>query len=210
MTYDGSALRIYMDGTQVGAVATGGPILTNDVPLIIGARDSFGVVTQHFQGDIDEVGLYDRALSQSEIQAIFDAGAVGRCKAGAFTDFTLTKLRVDLNDPGEGDDLELRGEFVLGLDSDGIDILTEDSLVQAGPFELEIPAGSFTGDKGKFKFETELVEMELKGSAPYEFRLKAEGVDLSGASNAMRVIVVVGDDHGVLDVALEGKLDLVK
>ena len=31
-------------------------------------------------GLIDEVGIYNRALSASEIQAIFNAGSAGKCK----------------------------------------------------------------------------------------------------------------------------------
>lgn len=35
---------------------------------------------QFFKGAIDEVGIFDRALSQEEIQAIFDAGSAGKTK----------------------------------------------------------------------------------------------------------------------------------
>jgi len=34
----------------------------------------------YFGGLIDEVCLYDRALTESEIQAIYDAGAAGKTK----------------------------------------------------------------------------------------------------------------------------------
>jgi hypothetical protein len=34
----------------------------------------------HYRGDLDEVSLYDRALSDAEIQGIFDAGSAGKCK----------------------------------------------------------------------------------------------------------------------------------
>jgi hypothetical protein len=33
----------------------------------------------HFSGLLDEVSLYDRALSAEEIQAIFDAASFGKC-----------------------------------------------------------------------------------------------------------------------------------
>ena len=34
----------------------------------------------HFSGVIDEVGIFNRALSQKEIQALYAAGAAGKCK----------------------------------------------------------------------------------------------------------------------------------
>ncbi|MEO7326657.1 MAG: LamG domain-containing protein [Dokdonella sp.] len=34
----------------------------------------------HFRGDLDEVSLYDRALTETEIQGIFAAGSAGKCK----------------------------------------------------------------------------------------------------------------------------------
>ena len=44
---------------------------TNE-PDLIGNR--------YFHGLIDEVGLFNRALSESEIQAIYNAGSAGKCK----------------------------------------------------------------------------------------------------------------------------------
>jgi hypothetical protein len=36
--------------------------------------------TRYFHGLIDEVGLYNRSLSETEIQAIYNAGSYGICK----------------------------------------------------------------------------------------------------------------------------------
>ena len=33
----------------------------------------------HFNGSMDEVSLYNRALSAVEVQAIYNAGAAGKC-----------------------------------------------------------------------------------------------------------------------------------
>ena len=65
MTYDGATLRLYVNGVQVSSVARTGSIATSANPLQIGGDSIYG---QYFQGLIDEVRVYNRALSQAEIQ----------------------------------------------------------------------------------------------------------------------------------------------
>jgi len=50
-----------------------GPMVPNTLPLTIGSADLLG-----FQGLIDEPAVYNRALSQAEIQSIADAGSAGK------------------------------------------------------------------------------------------------------------------------------------
>jgi Concanavalin A-like lectin/glucanases superfamily len=74
-TFDGTIFRFYVNGVQVAAdMGTLGPV--NAAPLEIGG--SGGCST--FGGLIDEVSIYDRALSASEVQGIFNAGGAGKCK----------------------------------------------------------------------------------------------------------------------------------
>ncbi|MEI6078375.1 MAG: LamG-like jellyroll fold domain-containing protein [Verrucomicrobiota bacterium] len=50
-------------------------------PLLIGAvRDYSHLPAQFFDGAIDEVAIFNRALSQSEIVAVYAAGSAGICK----------------------------------------------------------------------------------------------------------------------------------
>src|SRR6202023_2095995 len=77
-TYDGSTMTIYVNGVSVGTpVSATGTInaVTND--LLIGKNIVNG---ESFPGLVDEVELFDRALTQSEVQTIYDAGSVGKCK----------------------------------------------------------------------------------------------------------------------------------
>ncbi len=76
--YDGATLTVYVDGVADGSFAHTGAIPVNALPLRIGA-DSTGAGNL-FTGWIDEVELFDRALSQGEIQAIVAAGPAGKCK----------------------------------------------------------------------------------------------------------------------------------
>ena len=76
-SFDGSVYRFYIDGELVAS--TPGPSgLGPDVsdPLLIGGSGS----CDRFQGRIDEVEIFDRALEDTEIHAIFAAGAAGKCK----------------------------------------------------------------------------------------------------------------------------------
>jgi hypothetical protein len=64
-TYDGTTLRLYINGVQVASVNRTGPIATSTGPLRIGGNSLWG---EFFQGRIDEVRVYNRALTPAEIQ----------------------------------------------------------------------------------------------------------------------------------------------
>jgi Concanavalin A-like lectin/glucanases superfamily/HYR domain len=77
-TYDFSTLNVYVNGVLDGTLSAEELIaLPNNVPLRIGANQVGGSL---FNGLIDEVEIFDRALSAQEIQSIVDAGSSGKCK----------------------------------------------------------------------------------------------------------------------------------
>jgi hypothetical protein len=65
-TYDGGTLRMYVNGAQVASQAVSGGMLTSTGVLTIGGE---GVWGDYFRGTLDEVRIYNRALSAGEIQA---------------------------------------------------------------------------------------------------------------------------------------------
>lgn len=77
-TYDGDTLRLYIDGHPVSSRTAPGSIVPSHNPLQIG-HDPASVPTPFFNGLIDEVSIYNRALSEREIRAIFAAGSAGKC-----------------------------------------------------------------------------------------------------------------------------------
>ena len=89
-----SGVRLYVDGVQVfaGAPLTGN--LDNTSDLYLGMRTPAQQGGGFFPGDLDEVELFKRALTPQEIQAIFQAGAAGKCKQVLFPDFVVSDLRV--------------------------------------------------------------------------------------------------------------------
>ena len=78
MTFNAGDVRLYINGNLVNS-------LTFPIPTIFSAgttkptigRDPIGI--QYFVGLIDEATIYNRALSPSEIQVIYAAGASGMC-----------------------------------------------------------------------------------------------------------------------------------
>jgi len=80
-TYDGTTFKIYVNGQLAGS-GSGTLGSANAEPLLIGASGTCDSSTR-WKGLIDELTIYRRALSASEIQDIFNAGSVGKCKAQA-------------------------------------------------------------------------------------------------------------------------------
>jgi LruC domain-containing protein len=77
-TWDGSTVRQYINGALVGTRSLSGTLISSDLGLGIGCRGvgtTGNAVTSSsfFNGTIDEVSLYNRSLSPSEIQAYYDA-----------------------------------------------------------------------------------------------------------------------------------------
>ena len=101
-TYDGSAVRLFVDGVEqgTGTPATG-PILyqatVENGDLFIGRFDSSSQFFV-FSGTLDEIALYSRALSPAEIQGIANAGSGGKClRASAITSANNTTFTVGSN-----------------------------------------------------------------------------------------------------------------
>jgi hypothetical protein len=81
LTFDGHFVTVYVNGAVTRQIAVSGTLTVSTGPLTIGARsgsDNSG--RSRFAGEIDEVDIFNRALSASEIQAIYAAGSAGKCK----------------------------------------------------------------------------------------------------------------------------------
>jgi Concanavalin A-like lectin/glucanases superfamily len=106
LTYDGAALRLYVNGRQVSSQAAAGPIQAPANPLWIGGNRPYG---EHFDGLIDDVRVYDRVLGPAEIRADIArpvAPAPGLAAAYAFDEGSGTRA-VDTS--GHGNTGEIRG-----------------------------------------------------------------------------------------------------
>jgi sugar lactone lactonase YvrE len=89
----GNTVTLYLNGSAVAtgsltlSTATGSSFYVGRIPGSLGD-------TRQLNGEVDEVSIYNRALSASEIQSIYQAGVDGKQKS---------YLVVDQSSPSEGD-----------------------------------------------------------------------------------------------------------
>jgi len=79
LTYDkASGLgKLYVNGVEVANMSLGSFTPQTSYNLYLGRRASGGVPS--YSGLMDEVSIYNRALTQGEIHSIYDAGSFGKC-----------------------------------------------------------------------------------------------------------------------------------
>ena len=74
-TYDGANMKIYVDGVLSNTVAQTGAIDTSNVGLIFGSsRLASPCGTGVLTGSIDDVRIYNRALSANEVKQLYNIG----------------------------------------------------------------------------------------------------------------------------------------
>ena len=71
-TYDGTTLRIYVDGVLAGSTVAVGTIDATTLDSLIGVHNS--LATNFFNGLLDDVRIYNRALSNDEIKQLYNMG----------------------------------------------------------------------------------------------------------------------------------------
>ncbi|SJZ53391.1 choice-of-anchor A domain-containing protein [Sediminibacterium ginsengisoli] len=64
-TYDGSMMKLYIDGNLTASMAASGPVSANNNPLVMGQQPGY---EEAFGGNVDEVRLWNRALTECEIR----------------------------------------------------------------------------------------------------------------------------------------------
>jgi hypothetical protein len=71
LTYDGTTANTYVNGVASQSLAVTSPIATNANNLILGNRTGF---TRFYNGSMDELGLWPRALAFDEITSLYNGG----------------------------------------------------------------------------------------------------------------------------------------
>jgi len=69
-TYDGSTMKVYYNGVVVGEQASTGQMGVSDGTLTIGTKHETAPAGDEYNGMLDDVRIYNRALSASEIQVL--------------------------------------------------------------------------------------------------------------------------------------------
>ena len=78
-TYDGNQSILYVNGAAEASATAGFALDYDTTPLFIGTTGTWAPYLNMMGGMIDEVSLYNRALSAGEIAAIYNAGSAGKC-----------------------------------------------------------------------------------------------------------------------------------
>lgn len=138
VTRNGNTYMIFVDGIPVGSEVNTVAIPNANAPLTIGQAEELGFMN----GLLDEVTIYNRALTQGELQAIFNAGSAGKCKSLSISTKGLSAIQL-----GTFSTQQLEARFgsapfswslVIGTLPSGM-TLTSDGVLSGTPTE----AGSF-------------------------------------------------------------------
>ena len=68
--YDGSSLKVYINGVEQGSKSTSLAMVSQPVPVQLGAANCGGWGQEFFQGKMSDVRMYNRALASNEIWAL--------------------------------------------------------------------------------------------------------------------------------------------
>ena len=91
-TYDGTTFQLFVNGLPEGSFSEVKTVGYSSQPWTIGSAGPRFIplgYARTWNGVIDEVQAYNRALSLSEIQAVYNAGTAGVCKGLTFSPTTL-------------------------------------------------------------------------------------------------------------------------
>jgi DNA-binding beta-propeller fold protein YncE len=109
-----------------------------------------------------------------------------------------------------GQGFDLKESFTLGANSNGINPITENVTLQIGTFSVTIPPGSFKQiPHGRFAFEGVIngVSLEVQivplGNNIFTFKAEGKGVNLTGLTNPVTVVLTIGNDTGNTAVAAQ-------
>jgi len=100
LTYDGSSLKIYVNGILQDTLSASGSIDNDDVSFEIGRK---GNNAFHFDGKISQVGVWQGALTQAQIQSVMESTSYSNIPADVKS--TLGAERVLNSDFSDGENL---------------------------------------------------------------------------------------------------------
>jgi hypothetical protein len=194
-TYDGESVRLFVDGFEIGAgtpttIAVNYGLSTNN-DLVFGEYGNSCEDPHAFQGDIDEIEIFDRALTPDEIQAIHAAGSAGMCRESVDSDGDGTPDETDncpsVENPDQSDlDADGIGDVCdPDDDGDGVDDEIDNCPKTANPDQLDVD-GDGVGD--------------LCDNCSAVANADQADTDGDGIGDACELPAVDSDDDGIPDV----------
>ncbi|MEM0913082.1 MAG: LamG domain-containing protein [Planctomycetota bacterium] len=74
--YDGSELRLYLDGVLAASTSTSGSITATSEPLYLGGDGPNGSPASHFDGTLDDVRVFNRGVSYREVEWLHETASI--------------------------------------------------------------------------------------------------------------------------------------
>jgi len=219
-TYDNSFMKLYIDGVKVASLKQSGSFNSNDKSLIIGMRS--GNNDLYFNGIIDEVSIYKRALSAEEIKTRYEQGPDALAltktatpqsiKQGQTTTITLTVKNTgttEIKDIEIADTIPSYLTFIDGETSKRYDSLAPKDTRQfyytlqlndAGTFNLEPAIATYADDRGNYNTvkskpaSIEVIRSIIENSAPTPKPMNGNAQTASVHLHGEKTDVVMGED----------------
>ncbi len=165
---------IYADGFDFGWESfTNPPASSAGLPLTIGAQynNSPSSTTDYrrfFGGEVDEIGVYNRALSEAEIQNIYNAGSDGKCRdALSIEDNLLSENQIKIY-PNP-----VKNTFTLDI--------SKSMILASGNLKLQIfdLSGRLVKQVDKIKTFKRNIDINNLNSGIYLYQLSGNGNDIA-------------------------------
>ena len=170
LTYDGTAMRLYLNGADVGSKALSGAVDQDPaVPVEVGGQAG----SKFFDGLIDDVRLMQRSVSFSEVQDIIAGNQLPEVVADSYTVVEDNTLSVDAVSGVLANDNEPDGETMSTL------LVTDGAL------------GTVTlGPDGAFTY---IPQLNASGTDTFTYQV-SDGVGLSDEATVTITITEVNDE----------------
>lgn len=143
MVFDDTSdlVRFYVNGTAWGTTAKTDQIAASSANLYIGAEGNNGSPNQFFDGLLDEVGIWSRALSAAEVISLYNASI------GKQYPFTANGKVLVVAGGGSGAGGEGNGNGVGGGGAGGL-LYTDTYSLAAGSYTVTVGDGGTAGSGG--------------------------------------------------------------
>jgi hypothetical protein len=177
-TYDGSTECLYVNGVQVAFRAQTGAIRTSTRPLQLGGDTLTG---EYFTGRLDEVRIYNRALTQGEIQTDMTT------PVGSTLPPDTSAPTVSITAPAENATV-VSTITVTATANDDVDIVAVQFFLDGVPLGLEVPDPPYA------------ILWDTMTTQPGSYTLTARARDAAGNTTTSAAVSVTVQTTTVADI----------